>query len=202
MSENIPNILLNKIADKLELSPNLKDTWQNKLTDLKEQFLKSEAVVYCEDCGLIFYSGIAKSVINEKHYVDWKLLSFRHVWDTKHKVKIYLPFFLAADKIVENKDKKYSKLINNVRQQFLGFDNFNQVCYYLEVEKLRERLINMGSVKAQKSHDSNWDVNSRCECSVCYTSFYDPKEACNCHSEQKPWLPLNEVELINVRRLN
>lgn len=199
MSENIPKQLLDGISKNLEVSETVKGEWKNKLADLKKQFLTSQATVYCEDCGLVFYNGSADVVSNEDRFVEWKMLSFRHVWDTRHKVKIYMPFFLVGDAMVKQKNPLFAQMIMRIRTQRLGFDEFGQVCFYEQVEDLRDRLC--GSPKSQRSNDENWDVRSRCVCSVCGKSYYDPKDACLCHDESKPWLPMSEVNSINVRRL-
>lgn len=192
----IPEKLLDTLTKRLEISDSEKKDFFIKLADLVNTFLNSEATVYCEDCGLVFYYGFAKVVANEEDFVDWKMLSFRHVWDNKHKVKILLPFFSALDIRLTTKDKYLSSIISNIKNQRLGFDEFNQVCYYSEVEKLRSRLVNTDFVS--RSNDENWDLGSRCVCSYCHKSYYDPKEACLCHREFKPWLPMSEIESIHV----
>ena len=199
-NNKIPEKLLEAITNKMEISELGKVELQNKLAEFKKLFLTSQATVYCEDCGLVFYSGLAAPVVNEKRFVDWKMLSFRHVWDKQHKVKIYMPYFLAADKMLEKENKYLAKLMKTVRKNDLGFDENEQVCYYLEVEKRREIIRLNGSHRYHLSNDQNWDGGSRCTCSVCFREYYDPKDACLCHSEQKPWLPLGEVNSINVKK--
>jgi hypothetical protein len=111
-----------------------------------------------------------------------------------------MPFFLVADKMLEKENRVLASLMKTIRKNALGVDENGQVCYYLEVEKLRERLRLNGSHRYNLSNDQNWDRNSRCACSVCGKDYYDPKDACLCHSEQKLWLPHGEVESINVKR--
>jgi len=197
----IPEKMLDVISNKLQLSSTENGEMQKKLAELKNQLLTSQATIYCEDCGLVFYSGLVAPIINEQNFVDWMMLSFRHVWDTQHKVKIYLPFFLAANQMLFKGNKYLANVQKTIRMQALGFDKSEQVCYYLEVEKKRERLKLSGSPRASMSNDENWDSGSRCVCSICHKQYYNPKDACLCHAEQKPWLPMTEVNSIKVRRL-
>ena len=199
--EEISSKLLDTLATNLKISDETKQCWQQKLSDLKTVFLNSEATVYCEDCGVVFYYGKTNIVVREERFVDWKMLAFRHCWDTKHKVKLYVPFFLATVAQVSEKNTIASTLISKFMSSNLGFDDANQICYYLEVERLRKQLVARGSPLVGWKHDTNWDVNSRCICSVCGQVFYDPKDACLCHSEYKRWLPLEEVKGIDVRKL-
>jgi hypothetical protein len=201
MGEEIAEKVLNGMAEKLQVAPSEKADLDLKLAELKKTFLTSQATVYCEDCGLIFYSGFAAPVATEKEFVDWKMLSFRHVWDQGHKVKVYLPYFSALNQMLLKKNKALARIMQNIRKNALGFDDSEQVCYFLEVEKFRERLQRNGSHRACLSNDQNWDANSRCVCSVCHKSYYDPKNACLCHAEQKPWLPMSEVNSIQVRQI-
>ena len=196
-NENIPQTILSTISRHFKIP---EAEGQKKLAELTKVFLNSDATVYCEDCGVVFYSGKADPVAREHLYVEWKYLSFRHVWDTKHKVKIYMPFFLATGKQVESKNKALASMMKEIRRHALGFDDAEQVCYYLEVEKLRDRFVQNGSYRAALSNDENWDANSTCFCSVCKKEYRNPKVACLCHKEVKPWLPLDEVETIKFRR--
>jgi hypothetical protein len=200
MSEQIPNKLLEQLIKNFNVSKKEADSWKLKLDELTKLFLNSEATVYCEDCGLIFYSGKAQPVACEKNYVDWKMLSFRHAWDTQHKVKVYLPFFTAQ---MAELNFKSAAMFGFTKQAFkqLDFDEFNQINYSLSVERLRNNLIASGDGAAFHKNDFNWDAGSRCSCSVCHKEYYDPKAACLCHRELKQWLPLGEVESIKVRRL-
>jgi hypothetical protein len=100
--------------------------------------------------------------------------------------------------MLEKKNKHLSEMIKQVRHNYLGFDEVGQACYYLEVEKLRQRFKEVGGVCAHCSNDENWDAGSSCVCSVCGKEYYDPKETCLCHAELKPWLPLKEVDSIHV----
>ena len=195
-NEKIPQTILQAINKHFNLS---EDEGQEKLVELTKVFLNSDATVYCEDCGLIFYYGKAEPLAKEKAFVDWKFLSFRHVWGTKHKVKIFMPFYSVTDKQLDSKNKSLASMIKEIRRNYLGFDEVDQVCYYLEVEKLRERLHQNGSYRVALSNDENWDVNSTCFCSVCKKEYRNPKTACLCHRESKPWLPLSEVESIRVK---
>jgi hypothetical protein len=195
--EEIPAKLLAAISQHLEVHETIKNEWQIKLSELTKVFLNSEATVYCEDCGLVFYSGSARPVALEKDYVDWKMLSFRHVWDTQHKVKVYLPFFLAQAAMIKQKNPAMYGFTKYAVKS-LKFDDNMQVEYYLAVEEMRESLA--GTPEFTRTNDMNWDENSSCFCSVCKKEYYDPKKACLCHSESKPWLPLGEVESIKVRR--
>lgn len=197
-SEKIPQTILQAISKHLNLP---EGEGQKKLVELTRFFLNSDATVYCEECGLIFYSGLAEPVAKEKTFVDWKFLSFRHVWDTRHKVKVFMPFFMVTDKQLESKNKTLASMIKEIRRNALGFDENDQVCYYLEVEKLRQRLHQNGSYRVSLSNDENWDVNSTCFCSVCKKEYRNPKVACLCHRESKPWLPMSEVESIRVKGL-
>lgn len=198
-NESIPNKLLDALAGHLQVSKSERDEWQKKLSELTQLFLTSEATVYCEDCGLVFYHGLAKPVACEKDYVDWKMLSFRHAWDTRHKVKVYLPFFVAQ---AAQLNYKNAAMYGFTKQALKGlkFDENMQVEYSLFVEELRSRLVNMGDPCARRCNDENWDARSTCFCSVCHKEFYSPKDACMCHSELKPWLPLDEVKGIVVKR--
>lgn len=196
--EEIPPKLLSVIAEHLKLSETEKGSCQQKLDELTKIFLTSESTVYCEDCGLVFFYGKAQPIASEKRFVDWKMLSFRHAWDTKHKVKIHLPFFTANAAMLARKSSSAFTFWNYAKHS-LDFDDNNEVEYYLEVEKLRDRL--EGTPQGDKKNDENWDANSTCFCSICGKEYYDPKRACLCHSEMKPWLPMKEVESIRVRRL-
>jgi hypothetical protein len=75
----IPDKMLQIVANKLQLSNGVRDELAFKLTELKKAFLGSDATVYCEDCGIVFFYGKVERVACEKRFVDWKMLSFRHV---------------------------------------------------------------------------------------------------------------------------
>ncbi len=172
----------------------IKRTLGNKIrgSDLKvlEQlklFRDSDAIVYCDDCKTVFYSGNAHVVAEEKRFVDWKMLSFRHVWDTKHKVKVYLSYFglstVSLSQYLPYFDPQDNRIVN----------------YYETVEEKRQTMIEHNDYRAFKSHDENWDSKSRCTCSTCGKSYYDPKDACYCCYGTKPWLPYKEVDTIMVK---
>ena len=197
--EEISSTLLESLATKLKVTEETKHNWQQKLSDLKTVFLNSEATVYCEDCGVVFFYGKTNIVVREERFVDWKMLSFRHCWDTRHKVKVYMPFFLATQAQVSEKNTIASTLIKRFMTSRLDFDEVGQMCFYVKVDQLRKHYD--GTLRGQHTHDENWDVTSRCVCSVCDKVFYDPKAACLCHSEVKRWLPLEEVKGIDVRKL-
>jgi hypothetical protein len=197
--EKIPEKLLVALSEHLKISQQTSSEWQKKLTDLTMLFFNSEATVYCEDCGLVFYYGKAKPVACEKRFVDWKMLSFRHVWDTRHKVKVYLPFFMAQSALLASKNPAVYGFTKQAMRT-LKFDENNQIAYYLAVEALRQQLEDSGDMCINRTSDQNWDAGSSCFCSICGKEYYDPKTACLCHSESKPWLPIKEVESIRVRR--
>lgn len=197
----IPESILTLCENMISIldAPEKSKEYRDKIKLLLNYLLESPANVYCEDCGLIFFEGLVDTVLNEKRFVDWKMLSFRHCWDTRHKVKVALPMFVAF-KAQLIKSPMFFTLIKNLLPIF-KFDDFGNVCYYLEVEDLRERLEMRGSKQAFNSSDVNWDRGSRCVCSFCGKNYYDPKKACLCHSDTKPWLPMGEVESIRVKPL-
>jgi hypothetical protein len=200
-NQEIPNKLLEIISTKLQVNPELKSEWMLKLAELRKQFLTGQAVVYCEDCGAVFFNGKTEDVVNENDFTEWKMLSSRHVWDRKHKVKVYMPYFLATGQMIANANPFLNMMVKNVLRN-LGFDENNQVNYYLQMEGLRERLQLQGSERVNRSFDLNWDNGSKCVCSVCRKTYVYSKDACLCHAELKPWLPMDEVNSIcNVRRL-
>jgi hypothetical protein len=181
-----------------DLPETAKSDLQMKFEDMKKVFVNSEATIYCEDCGAIFYYGKAFGVISEQRYVDYKMLAFRHIWDTRHKVKISLPFMVASASTLAVKNPALYAAWKHVRNTLL-FDDNDQVEYFRSVESMRERLINSGQPQAYQSNDENWDYASTCICSVCGKSYHDPKRACLCHVESKSWLPMEEVNSIKVR---
>lgn len=161
-----------------------------KINELLKMFEASNGTVYCEDCNLLFFSGKAGTIANEKRYVDWKMLAFRHVWDTKHKVVVQLPFMGLATFPLSG----FVPLIDP--------QDSTKFLYWKSVEEFRSRLLSRGSFRALRSNDKNWDTGSRCVCSTCGKSYYDPKEACYCCYGTKPWIPYAEADTIKVRVVN
>lgn len=178
-AEQIKTIL----TEKLKNIPNIELKFKEQL----DIFRSSESVVVCEDCGTIFYAGPTKAVAEEKRYVDWKMLSFRHVWGLKHKVVIFMPYFGLS-----------IFPLSNFAELFDPQDN-TKIRYWLEVERFRQRLIGRGDKRATRTNDENWDANSICYCSTCGKVYHDPKDACYCCFETKPWLPQSEVISINIK---
>lgn len=158
-----------------------------KIKKFLQIFRESDAVVLCEDCGIIFFVGKGKNVASEKRFVDWKMLSFRHVWDKHHKVVIYLPFLGLSVVSLSAKGLPVDPLDNT------------KVLYYKVVEHLRERMMRAGNPDAYKTFDEKWDLGSQCFCSICGTGYYDPMDACYCCYGSKDWLPFSEVNSIRVK---
>jgi ribosomal protein S27E len=159
---------------------------------LKEQlsiFRNSESLVYCETCGLIFFSGKAKVVAEETRYVEWKMLSFRHCWDREdHKVVISMPYFglsiLPLGSLVRYFDPEDNTKIN----------------YYEKVADKKKHYKEIGHIRAFKSFDQNWldSPNSKCVCSVCGSSYASPRDACFCHMDQKPFLSFSDINSLTI----
>lgn len=169
----------------------LKKAMPDKLQQINEMltlFENSEATVYCHDCGLIFYAGTVEKLMEGDKFVDWKMLSFRHVWDLHHKVKVYMPFFKVSAFPLWRLVSRFSSESNMVLN------------YYEEVEAFRRRLIENNDPRYMLTNDQNWDASSRCYCSTCGKSYYDPKEACLCCPGSKRGLPQEEVETIRVKK--
>ncbi len=196
--ESVENKTLEWITDKIRTVikvkfPNMPDTAINNLVEDQVKLLeKSDSIVYCSDCGLTFYLGYKNSnkIVFDKRFLDFEMLAFRHSWDTRHTVKISLAFF---------KQKLPGVGFFSLNRFLPVFDKDNEINYSKIVEDKREWLESVGSERARHSHDENWDAGSRCYCSVCGKSFADPKQACMCCFGQKPWMPYNEVEKINVK---
>lgn len=155
-----------------------------KLKEQIELFKNSEAVVVCEDCATIFYCGKAETVAMTREFVDWKMLATRHVWDTQHKVVVFLPYF------------SMSMFPLSKFTEYIDPNDNTKILYYKQVEKHRENRPD----RAKNTFDQNWDVRSRCYCSVCFKGYYNPKDACMCHMDMKPYLPMSEVNTIMVKQ--
>lgn len=179
----MPQEKLNRVIYVLREA--LKDKVPNVDQKINEQldiFRNSEAVVVCEDCATIFYSGFAKVIAETKKFVDWKMLAFRHVWDTHHKVVIFMPYFGLSMFSMSH----FNPLIDPQ-------DN-TKILYYQTVERLRQNRPD----RAKRSFDENWKDNDTCYCSVCGKRYFNPKDACYCCFESKPFLPKTEIETIRV----
>jgi hypothetical protein len=153
----------------------------------KNLLLNSDALVYCKDCGLVFYYGSATPILETTKYYEFKMLAFRHVWDTQHTVKIALAYFKSAP---------FSMKAMGAPQ----FDENNEINYSEKVEELREQLRWKGSIKVQNTFDENWDERSKAFCVTCGKEYHDPKDACYCCIGTKPWLPMKEVETLRVTK--
>ena len=141
------------------------DEVQRKIKTAKEELLSSIATVYCETCGLMFYSGEARKIMNaERIITDFRMLAFRHAWDNQdHNVVVEI--------IIGKID--YSPNVNNFRQ----------------------RLISKGDPRQYRTSDQNWNPRAdRVACSTCGRLFNNIKEACSCCSETKPFLFLEGLE--------
>lgn len=158
-----------------------------KIDEQLKIFRESEAVVVCEDCLELFFSGKTRTIVETKCFVDWKMLAFRHAWDTRHKVVIFLPYFGVSLIRLST----FNKLISP--------EDNSKVLFYKLVEEKREKYLMNNDARAHKSFDGNWDLNSQCFCSTCGTAYYDPQDACYCCYGSKPWMPFEEVNTIKVK---
>lgn len=179
--ESVKNTLKTVLGDKI---PNL----DKKIEEQLNIFRESEAVVFCEDCLTVFCAGNAQTVAETKTFDDWKMLAFRHVWDTQHKVVIHFPYFALSMFSLSN----YSNLFDP--------QDKTKVLYYKTVEQLRTSLLMKGDPRANRSNDENWDANSVCFCSTCGKSHHNPKDACYCCYGTKQWMPFSEVDTIEIRK--
>ena len=136
---------------------------------------------------MIFFQGKAKTVSSEKRFVDWKLLSFRHVWDLKHKVVVHVSFL------------GLSPLSLNGKVPFIDPEDNMVIRYWMSVENKREVLRQKGDLRFSRLFDANWTKNSKCTCSTCGKSYSEPRLACYCCYGTKPWMPFPEVDKINVK---
>ena len=139
------------------------------------EFMMSKAKVYCQTCGVTFYSGFAFGVMEESDVIwDFRYLAFRHAWDNPdHIVVVYLPF------IAEHSKPKHD-----------GIFNYSEI-----VEKLRQRMRDAGDPRGWRKADENWNENEdRIMCSVCKKIYNNVRQACLCCINEKPWLPLSELE--------
>jgi hypothetical protein len=193
MEKKVPEWLNEKVRSTLKARfPNVPDSaFDNALEDQAKLLEKSNSIVYCSDCGIIFYLGYNTSdlIMNNKQFLDFKMLSFRHAWDTKHIVKISLEYF-------KQKIPGLGKIFS--LNHFLPmFDENNEINYSKVVEDKRKSMVGTKFVK--HTHDENWDAGSVCFCSVCKKPYSNPKEACYCCFGQKPWMPYNVVDTIKVK---
>ncbi len=163
------------------------ETINRTISEQLEAFRKSDVRVYCVDCGLLFYVGNVNCLMDDRFW-DWKMLAFRHVWDTNHMVKVTLGYF-ARQRGLPRRFLEASGLVGSNGD----FD------YSMHVRKFRDRLEHLYDPRAKRTNDQNWDSLSSCFCSVCEEEYQNPKEACYCCFGQKPWMPYNEVDTIVIQ---
>jgi hypothetical protein len=165
-----------------------KETVDSIINEQLKAFAGSECQVYCKDCGLIFYFGVGSSgMLMDKRFLDWKMLAFRHAWDTGHKVKVASKYFTGANKVSLKVLATFG--ITGVDGQF---------DYSEQVRKLKERYHASGNPRLGRSFDENWTPRDVCVCSVCGETHNSPRDACYCCFGSKGWMPFSEVDKINV----
>jgi len=194
---SVKSLVLDKIRTVAKAQfPRVPDNVISNFIDSQVKLLEeSDSIVYCEDCGLTFYLGKknAQLIVVNNTFLDFKMLTFRHAWDTGHKVKISIRYF-------KQQISKLNKMFP-LKDYLPIFDEWNDIDYSVVVEKRREYLKSRGDSRAYQPFDANWDSNSRCVCSVCGAAHYDPRDACYCCRDGKGWLPVGEVEKIAVKKI-
>ena len=174
----------------------------------RELFLNSPTKIFCSTCGIVFYEGSTRKYLDSLFY-DFKMLAFRHVWDTKHSVKIETAYLTLRKnefrKGIEAYAKgKYEEAVRILRHigflplNLVGFDlsRFNpelQLDYSSFVDDLRMKFKNTQDKRLNHTFEENWDDNSSCFCSECKKEYHSPREACYCCQETKSWMPWFEV---------
>jgi len=187
---NIEDAIKAQIKQKY---PNIPDSAINSvIEEQKHALVESDCAVYCKDCGVIFFMGYktVDLVAFNREFLDFKMLAFRHAWDTGHNVMVSLAYF--------KQNITGAKLLPSLVP---AFNEDNEINYSKSVEQLRERLKLQGSSRAGKSFDENWNGKDECVCSVCKKTYSNPRVACYCCFGQKPWMPYDVVDTIRVGKV-
>lgn len=164
----------------------------------KEALQKSNTKIFCSNCKIIFYDGETSKYLASLFY-EFKMLAFRHAWDTKHRIKIETSYISEHKKEFYKGLQTFSKY--NLLPQGVDLGRFNQnlqLDYTSFVEGLRQQMNDNHDKRLNQTFEENWDLGSTCFCSTCQKEYHSPKEVCYCCSGSKIWMPWNEVNSLKV----